>query len=117
MDMLTRPGIDEVEAAVLAVWDFSQTFPMLRDDADVACGCCGGRLLVRWWRYHQKKDRHKNLTTPFRCDVSVKCCRCSVLWTFGVVVPRDVWAGVNPSMVGATFKRERAIQAGLIDRS
>lgn len=114
MDMLTSPDVDAVEQAVLEVWTFESGFPTIRDDADVSCGYCGGRLLIRWWRYFAKEDRHKNITTPYRCDVSTKCCRCSALGTFGVVVPRDVWENLDPRVPGVTFKRERARQAGLI---
>lgn len=106
------PTVDDVEAAVLEVWDFSRTYPTVRPDAQVTCGMCNGDLLVRWWRYFTKNQ--KGVSTPYRCDVSVKCCRCSALHTFGIVVPRDVWAALPESVHGVTMKRRRAQQAGLM---
>ena len=85
-------SVDDVHTAVAKVWDFTQTFPTIRPGT-ISCGRCGGRFLIRDWKYHRNRTPHTSV--PWRCDVSTKCVGCSAVDVFGVVVPQDVWRRVS----------------------
>lgn len=79
------------------MWDFSSGNPMPR--WDVKCHQCESpRVVIRHWFYHLRPaeflrrpgewvrddTKHKE-----RCDVSMKCTRCSLVFNFGVAVRKE----------------------------
>lgn len=86
-DIFPDDTAEEIMARVSEVWDFDQPFPWPK--VDLSCQVCGsGALHPRFWRFFNRGERSR---IPWRCDVGVKCTRCSVVLTFGVPVPEDVF--------------------------
>lgn len=82
-------GAEEVLARVGEVWDLSGAFPEMRDDADLRCPTCGqGTFTYRYWRFFERVPAG---TVPHRCDVGVKCNRCSLVLTFGLPIPAEMF--------------------------
>ena len=89
---------------VREVWDIDQWFPTLRShsQAGVSCPACESRTFgVRSWKYH-----HRPMSSHTRrCDVMVKCYRCSMTWCHGVPVPEE-WYPSGLLVIGTVHHSE-----------
>ena len=82
--------LEDVLAATERRWDTSRALPVPRPGW-LACPVCRGEVIQpRFWRFHERDGRP---TTPWRCDVSFKCCDCAAVWIHGVALPAETWAG------------------------
>jgi hypothetical protein len=84
----SRPH-EEVMAQINRMRDFSSCsvpLPKFR----LKCPQCGIHkdILAKNWKYWCHTQAGSN--HPYRCDIWVKCFRCSLVWTFGLVVPKDI---------------------------
>lgn len=74
------------------IWDLSGPLPIPRHA--LSCWACGGVLVVKDWKLHQRKN--VGSTRPWRCDVRLKCMTCGLVPTFGVLVSEQMYrAGVS----------------------
>lgn len=69
-------------------WSFVGRLPVPRG-AWLLCPWCGEVPVIRYWQFHLRPE---DATVRERCDVSVKCTGCAVVWCHGVAVPPEVWA-------------------------
>jgi hypothetical protein len=86
---------EEIHERVATRWDlYSWAYPLPKFHA--VCPWCGAdELHARTWGFH---DRHPHMERDvdsgrvrYRCDVSMKCCFCGNVQTWGVAVPDEWW--------------------------
>lgn len=90
--MMERLTLEQVLAATERYWDLSRPLPTPRDGM-IRCGHCGhDGIQIRYWKWHRREESR---TTPYRCDVVLKCTGCGAFWPHGVVVP-EVYFEARP---------------------
>lgn len=79
---------DEVAERIARRWQIrGGLYPMPR--WAITCPVCWSQeIQLRHHHYHRRPGK----SNPFRCDVSVKCCECSNVLVFGLVVTQEVYA-------------------------
>lgn len=83
---------DEIHARVAESWDLAAPLPT--PGPWLCCPCCSAtELQARFWRFHLREGGR----IPWRCDVSFKCCRCSLVFTFGVALDEATFARHVPN--------------------
>lgn len=88
-DIFPDMTAEEIISRVREVWDLDGLLPWPRSPLN--CASCGsGELHPRYWRFF-KRSGFPNSRVPFRCDVGVKCTRCSLVMVYGVAVPQEVY--------------------------
>lgn len=86
MNIFPDHDLEQIVQRVNARWDLSGEFPMPRWQP--ACPCCGSDdIQARHWTFG-KRPGHR---VEHRCDVSMKCCDCSLVFTFGVPIPSSMY--------------------------
>lgn len=76
---------------VEAAWDFTDTLPRPRLELRCLCGATD-EWLPRYWRLHTRPDTS---TVEHRCDVSIKCTRCSHVAVFGLAITPVRFAAIE----------------------
>lgn len=85
--LLTVPPIEEVHEKVRAAWHLGKRFPVPKFKP--TCPCCQSEdVIFRRMRFFLIGGP---ATTPYRCDVFVKCGKCSAAWTYGIVIPKEMY--------------------------
>jgi hypothetical protein len=79
---------DAVWEATATFWEFVGGIPLAVDNGWFRCPMCNATPQVRWWRWH---TRPPDQTIRWRCDVSVKCTGCALIWMHGVALTREQW--------------------------
>lgn len=113
-------GVDE---RVTAQWDLSGPLPIPRFPR-YCPRCCIGTvylysddetLVVKDWRFHER--RTSGSPEPWRCDVRMKCVRCSLVLSFGVKVPKPMHAAApHKNWIGYREGKALLKQAGYFER-
>ena len=84
---LSVPPIEVVHENVEAMWHLGERFPVPKFDP--ACPTCGSEaVIMRLFRFFM---RGGPATVPYRCDVYMKCTACSVVWTYGIVISKEMF--------------------------
>ena len=72
-------------------WDFTYGIPLPK--FDLICPICkSSEVMARAWKYHKRVG---SKTSPYRCDFSAKCTRCSFVMTWGVLLTLDQYEHPN----------------------
>lgn len=88
-DIFPQMSSEEILQRVREVWDLEGVLPWPK--VPISCAACGsGDLHPRYWRFF-KRAGWETSRVPFRCDVGMKCTVCSLVMTFGVAIPQDVY--------------------------
>lgn len=76
---------DKLLERVQKMWKFgSLPYPKF----EMKCPICGSKeFQVRYWGFHKRPAPHY----PYRCDLWVKCTRCSAVYDFGVAIPKEMF--------------------------
>jgi hypothetical protein len=109
-----------IAEAVAAWWDVAGPLPIPR--APIACPVCAGIAYPRAWTVYRlgepkrAEDSHRH---PWRCDVSMKCHRCSAVWAHGLAITAEQARqyGANPATLEAgayTWRQARDRLAGYL---
>jgi len=85
--LLHSPPLEEVEKKVDAAWHLGERFPAPKF-TPVCPHCHCYDVIFRRMRFFLMGG---SPTTPYRCDVFVKCGTCSVTWTYGIVIPKRMF--------------------------
>lgn len=85
--LLYAPDIDEVRRRVGEAWILGERFPVPKF-TPTCPGCCSDRVIFRRMRFFKVGGP---ATTPYRCDVYAKCSSCSLVFTYGLVIPEAMW--------------------------
>jgi hypothetical protein len=86
-DLLSVPAIEIVHENVEAAWHLGERFPVPKFDP--RCPCCDSLgVIFRRMRFFLMGGP---ATTPYRCDVYAKCCNCSVVWSYGIVISKEMF--------------------------
>ncbi|HET9499498.1 MAG TPA: hypothetical protein VFO98_04495 [Marmoricola sp.] len=72
---------------VRTAWEVSGLLPTPR--RALGCPFCDGVLAVKDWKFHRRT--RVGSSSPWRCDVRMKCMTCGFVPTFGVLVTREVY--------------------------
>ena len=76
---------DKLLERVQKMWRFG-SFPYPK--WEIKCPVCGSNeIQVRNWGFHKKEPP----SYPYRCDLWVKCTKCSHVFEFGVAIPREMF--------------------------
>ncbi len=79
---------DEVVKAVSERWDLTGRWPTPK--WAVECPTCHNtRVQAQFWRFSRYTSH--NGSNPYRCNVSMKCTRCSYVMMFGVFIPQAMY--------------------------
>lgn len=121
-------GIDE---RVEAHWDLDWPLPVPRFPRVCPCAIGGSyppaeTLVVKDWKLHQRTD--SGTTHPWRCDVRLKCVRCSLVQIYGVRIPRAYYEAAHaalprrhhtsrPSWISWREGKALLAEAGFFERS
>lgn len=88
-DIFPKMTREEILSRVREVWDLDGILPWPHETLN--CASCGsGELHPRYWRFFRRQGFPES-RVPYRCDVGVKCTRCSLVMVFGVAVPKEVY--------------------------
>lgn len=106
--------------AVAAWWDTAGPLPIPR--APIACPVCAGVAYPRAWNVYRLPTPGKVAHShrhPWRCDISMKCHRCSAVWAHGLAIIEDQARqyGANTGAAGAvayTWRQARDRLAGYL---
>lgn len=78
---------EDILSSVREVWDLDGLLPWPKEE--LKCHTCGNdQLHPRYWRFFKRSDDSR---IKHRCDVGMKCTRCSLSLVFGVAVPEEVY--------------------------
>jgi len=83
---------EKIWARVQKNWDFSSI--IIKPKMRLTCMCGGSDWHPRYWLFHDYemqlggKQSHR---FRYRCDISMKCAKCSFVGVWGVIVPEDWW--------------------------
>lgn len=65
---------------------------------EIVCPFCkSNKLQVRFWGFHKKPPP----SYPYRCDLWVKCTKCTAVFDFGVAIPREMFLKWLPEDKGS----------------
>jgi hypothetical protein len=87
--LLYVPPLEVVHENVAKMWHLGKRFPVPKFHP-VCAFCSSTDVVIRRMRFFKVANP---ATTPWRCDVYMKCKRCSVVWTYGIVIPKEMWKG------------------------
>jgi len=86
-DLMVVPDLEVVHENVAKAWYLGERFPVPKFNPK--CPACDSRAaLIRMYRFFM---RGGPATTPYRCDVYMKCLDCGVIWTYGVVISKEMF--------------------------
>lgn len=112
----------QIAAAVAAWWDTAGPLPVPR--RAIACPVCAGPAYPRAWQVYRLPTPGKVAHAhrhPWRADVSIKCHRCSAVWTHGLAITEAQAQayGADTGRLGAanyTWRQARDRLAGYPER-
>ena len=103
------PDLDkeEVFQNVSKRWNLNTKLPLPK--WDIECPVCSassseGKVQARQWQFHKRRTKTDK---PYRCDISLKCCRCSHTFTFGLVIPEAIYQKQDKKII--TWREARKI--------
>lgn len=74
-----------VDGRASQYWDTRWVLPVpVLGSAVLECGACYGDMTLKGWLIH---TRSTGSTSPWRCDVRLKCMMCAKVDTYGVRIP------------------------------
>jgi len=86
---------DQLLKRVSQMWEF-KSFPYPK--FEIICPICkSNEIQVRYWGFHKKQPP----SYPYRCDLWVKCSKCSHVFEFGVAVPKEMYLKWLPEDKGS----------------
>lgn len=82
---------EQIQHNIEQHWDMTRELPYPKFDITCNCGAkaSNDEIQARQWSFHHRHGTGSS--NPYRCDISFKCTKCSRVWTYGVVVPEEMW--------------------------
>ena len=85
--LMVVPELEVVHENVARAWYLGERFPVPKFDPK--CPACDSmKALIRMYRFFMRGGQ---ATTPYRCDVYMKCMDCGAVWTYGIVISKEMF--------------------------